>query len=764
MKRCEVMRRLYIIILGIIYAFAIFAVNNQFGDMLSPVLTFTTFYAVLHGFVLIENDRVLKISGVFYALSIFSWFICDSIWGMLTLISHINPQNNLFLNYGYSATNVFLFISIIISGYVEIKKANKIQVLLDVLIISICIAILLWVFVLKQDMQKMDIVKSDFVFMISMIIDITIYAWINVLFFSTRTKQTPLFVKISEAGALIFVITDFFYYYEYFYSYYKLNPLVDGGYMLAFITMAISAYVKAKKIGMSKTISSSKIVIFPFKKETVIIIAPLFILIFKASQIEYFFLLAVAILVYYVFFNYTEKNIYREELLRVEKDHVCELEEKVKERTKEIVRIMNTDVVTGLYNRRYFEEHLSKSCRYLKKEEYINLLYVDINKYKSIRALYGRYTTELLLKKIANGMKKIAYNLGDKALLAYYAEDVFVIALRDSKFYEQALTLSQEIIAKCSGLYSIEDNDIVVTFNIGISCYPVDSSSYEELIKNADSATVYATKRGYNKISQYSEAIGAHINNENKIEMKLKSANFDEEFMLYYQSQVSCDNGSIIGVEALIRWFTKEGKSISPVEFIPIAEKSGQIIPLGYWIIEQAANQLSLWKNLDYKELRMAVNVSVSQLREEDFFQRVKFTLNKYNISPKLFEVEITENVPIEYNTVVLENLKALREMGVSIAIDDFGTGYSSLYYLKNIPMDRIKIAKELVDSIEKDAYNHAIIQMVIQIARSKGVKVIAEGVETKEQWECLKVLGCDEIQGYYFAKPVPANQVFANE
>jgi EAL domain-containing protein (putative c-di-GMP-specific phosphodiesterase class I) len=181
---------------------------------------------------------------------------------------------------------------------------------------------------------------------------------------------------------------------------------------------------------------------------------------------------------------------------------------------------------------------------------------------------------------------------------------------------------------------------------------------------------------------------------------------------------------------------------------------------LGYWIIENAARQLAEWRVVSSKEIRIAVNVSAKQLREKEFVQRLKDTLIKYHIPPELFEIEITENIQLEGNTDVFSNLNDIKDFGVSIAIDDFGTGYSSLFYLKNIPINRIKIAKELVDNIENDLYSHSIIRMLIEIAKSKDIKVIAEGVEFKEQWECLKDLNCNEIQGYYFAKPITGEEL----
>ena len=455
-----------------------------------------------------------------------------------------------------------------------------------------------------------------------------------------------------------------------------------------------------------------------------------------------------------------QRMVLKEKLQQMEQNYITELEERVEERTQEIVRIMNTDIVTGLYNRRYLEDYLVREGAALGINEGISLLYIELNKYNSIKSLYGVYVAEALLQECGSRISSVIAESGLPALIASYSEDIFVITIKAEEPQEQSLAIAKDIINKCIGRYHIERYDIVVALNIGSSCYPYDTLTYEDLIKNAASAMKHSRKKGDNQYFHFNETIGRYDFIRNNIEIELKKVEFDKDFRLFYQPQVSCDSGELIGAEALLRWQTKAGTYIPPNEFIPIAEESGQIIPLGYWVIENAVKQLVKWRKHSDKELRIAVNVSVIQLNENDFVSRINGILNKYRISPQNFEIEITENIPLDGNTEVLDNLVALRKLGISIAIDDFGTGYSSLYYLKNLPMDRIKIAKVLIDNIEKDPYSHSIIRMVIDMVKSNGIKVIAEGVESKEQWECLMKLHCDEIQGYYFAKPMPEQEL----
>ncbi|WP_261851302.1 putative bifunctional diguanylate cyclase/phosphodiesterase [Clostridium folliculivorans] len=745
----------------LLYLYAIITNNNMIGDLLSPVLMLVISCVIFYGFVKKQEVAILKWLGILLTLAAFSWFLCDIWWGIQTLVLHSNPEESFITVYGYSLTNLFLFLATAVAVREDIKKMNKIQAMLDAIIVSVNIAVLLWLFVFDQNSDKVVLLLNDKISMASLITDVIIYAWINVWAFSTRTIEPPLHHRVIVAGTLVFVITDFIYYYIYFYSDYKPNSWVDGAYVIAFSLMAASAVLKGK-VKKEKPdlipVKAKKRVCCKLGVELFILFVPVVVLIFKRNEIEYFVLLVMALLVYYVLINFTQKSLFQEKLLELEKKNVLELEKKVKERTEEITKLLNTDFVTGLYNRRYFEARLSKSLKNLRQDELISLLYIELNKSKSIKYLYGKDTAEKLLKNVSEALYQIVSKNG--GFIATYGDDTFAVKIKGYDAEAVAEKIAMEIIDRCNELFFVDNHGIRVTLNIGTSCYPRDTLDENNLIKNADAAMTQARNKGFNRVQGYSDKIGKITDNSHMIEVKLKKVVFDKEFVLYYQPQVYCKDGSLSGFETLIRWFEGGTNFIPPLDFIPLAEENGIIVPLGYWIIENAAKQYALWKEKTGHDYRIAVNVSSKQLVEVDFVDRLEAILKKYDIKPELFEVEITETIQIESSINIQETLKELKKLGVSIAIDDFGTGYSSLYYLKNIPADRIKIAKELIDNVESDFYSKAIIQMVISVAKMKGNKVIAEGVETKEQWECLQKLDCDEIQGYYFAKPMPAGDI----
>jgi len=749
-----------IAIIFLVYFVALIYQNNIIGDFLSPILTFLSFLPVFLAFYLKESNKLLRISGLFYSLCIFSWFVCDFFWGFYTLILKVDPENNLLITYGYSLTNLFLLVSLFFSGYLQVINWNKMQTFLDTVMVVACEMVIIWVFLFEQNTVRVEVLLSEPVSMLSIIIDLMIYAWTNVWFFSSRKIREPLFIKFSAAGGIAFVVTDVIYYYEYFYGTYEPNSLLDGGYILAFALMGISGLMWLNSIKANEVtqLENQEAGLIRFKRELLFLFVPLILILFKGIQAPSLLFLITIIMFYFIFTNYIQNSIYRDKLLEKEKEYVSELEQRVEERTHEIIKVMNTDIITGLKNRRYLEEFLEKSIRKIDRDEKIYLLYIDQNKYKSVKSIYGKYVSEKLLEQVG---KRIENIMEEKSGLATsYGEDVFVAVFKTLESYEEALQIAHKLVSSCSDNYLIENHNLGVTVNIGISCYPHDSKSMEELIRNADMAMMQARKTGFNEIRKYDQQIGSYINKKDRIELKLKKVKYDEEFSLHFQPQVSCIDGSIYGVEALLRWYTKNGDYIPPIDFIPITEENGMVIPLGYWIMEQAAKQLSKWKK-DYKtNIKMAINVSSKQLMENDFTDKLVRVLDCYKIPKENFEIEITENVQLENNIIIYEALNKLSSIGVSIAIDDFGTGYSSLYYLREFPFNRIKIAKELIDNVDNDIYSKSIVQMVIAGAKLNNIKVIAEGVEMKEQWECLKQMQCDEIQGYLFSKPLLPNEL----
>lgn len=301
--------------------------------------------------------------------------------------------------------------------------------------------------------------------------------------------------------------------------------------------------------------------------------------------------------------------------------------------------------------------------------------------------------------------------------------------------------------------------DYLVTCSIGVSVYPDDGLEPIKLLKNADSAMYQAKKSGRNNFHLYTPELNAVLSERVKTEYKLRLAIENDEFLLHYQPKVDFATGLIIGAEALIRWQPPGDELIPPVKFIQIAEETGLIEKIGEWVLRTACNKAKKLNERSGCAIPIAVNVSPRQFRKSSFVNTIKQILDDTQLEPRYLELEITENTLVDDTAKFIETLHALNKIGVKLAIDDFGIGYSSLAYLKDFPVDQLKIDKAFVSNLEKDPANKAILKTIIILGQSLGKKVIAEGVETAYQYEYLKSIGCDELQGYFFSKPLPPSE-----
>jgi EAL domain-containing protein (putative c-di-GMP-specific phosphodiesterase class I)/GGDEF domain-containing protein len=375
--------------------------------------------------------------------------------------------------------------------------------------------------------------------------------------------------------------------------------------------------------------------------------------------------------------------------------------------------------------------------------------------------MFGHSIGEGILMGVTERLTQMMKDIPN-CLLASYGEDMFIIVVRGEYDINARQMLSNKIIMTISDIYRLEEYQIRITVNVGISIYPGDAISKEELIKHADIAMSHARSFGFNAIQEYDFMLSNNFYRRNSIEIMLKKVNFDQEFMMYYQPQLSIDQRKLIGFEALIRWQTPKGEFIPPMEFIPVAEETGYIVPIGDWVMKTALRQLAEWNRVTDEKLTIGINISLKQLNTVQFTESLYEEIRQLGLQPEWIDIEITESIQLQDNAEMIGILEEIRRQGITVSIDDFGTGFSSLSYFKNLPIDRIKLARELVQSVHIDKFDYQLIKSIIQISRAKGVRVIAEGVETEEQWATLKELGCDEVQGYLFGKPMPVAEVEA--
>ncbi|MGP4042140.1 putative bifunctional diguanylate cyclase/phosphodiesterase [Gracilibacillus sp. D59] len=377
------------------------------------------------------------------------------------------------------------------------------------------------------------------------------------------------------------------------------------------------------------------------------------------------------------------------------------------------------------------------------------VFFLDLDRFKTINDSLGHEYGDILLKKVAERLQK---KVPTNGTVFRYGGDEFIVLLENTTI-EETEQVATVILNALTFPYDLEGIDIVVSPSIGISLYPNDATDAKTLIKKADNAMYHAKRTGKSNFQFYHDSMLSKISGNVEMESLLRKAIDREEFLLVYQPQIDAGTNKIYGAEALIRWHNKELGLISPVEFIPLAEESGLIVPIGEWVIREACQQVKHWQKAGYTPFPVSVNLSIRQFYQTDLIPTVKSIIEEVGIEPEYLELEITESMAMDADTasVILHELKMI---GVKIAIDDFGTGYSSLSYLKKFPIDHLKIDQSFIQDISDDA-DDDIVSAIIMLAHNLMMRTIAEGVETEAHMRYLQKHQCDVLQGYYFSKPL---------
>lgn len=409
------------------------------------------------------------------------------------------------------------------------------------------------------------------------------------------------------------------------------------------------------------------------------------------------------------------------------------------------------DYLTGLNNRTSFKEDLDNIIQDAKQtNKKVALLLLDLDRFKMVNDTLGHHIGDNVLKKVSSRLKS---TLGKRDEIYRLGGDEFVLVLSDAS-EEECRIVGDKIINEFTMPFFIAHHQITITPSIGISLYPENGAYYEALLKSADAAMYLAKDSGKNKYCFYDVALHERMSRKMTIENHLTSAIEKNQMQLFYQPKIELKTRMIYGMEALLRWEHPDLGSISPVEFIPIAEETGQILAIGEWALKTACQQNKVWQQKGYSSLCLSVNVSVRQFEHGDFVEIVNNTLLETGLDPQFLELEITESIMQNVGESI-EVLNGLRKLGVKIAIDDFGTGYSSLHILKELPIDIIKIDKSFIDDITNTMKNQSMVKAIINIGLNLNLDIVAEGIEHDHQIEALLSYNCGLGQGFLFQKPI---------
>lgn len=426
----------------------------------------------------------------------------------------------------------------------------------------------------------------------------------------------------------------------------------------------------------------------------------------------------------------------------------------------EIERRKYTDTLTGVANRYAYLQRMETLLQSSANREYHHaVLFLDLDRFKQVNDTLGHSIADEMLISVTQRIQSVLKN---KDIVARYGGDEFIITITNIHHMQEAVQVAEKIVHLLSEPLPIDEQNIYISTSMGISLYPEDGTTLETLVKKADQAMYYAKQNGRNQFAFYFDDLKIDSKRVLLLDNELRKAIKQNDFTLNFQPKISLEDETVIGMEALIRWTNDQLGFVSPAEFIPYAEETGLIIPISECVFRLACEaHLRLREEMD-NVLPIAINISSIHFHQSDFIDTVKMIFEAYNCSPQDFELELTERTVMNNERDSIRKLVQLKNMGFKLSIDDFGTGYSSLSYLVQFPLDYLKIDRSFIQYITSIADKQAVVDAIIQMAHRLHMKVIAEGVEQKDQVKLLEKLGCDMIQGYYYAKPMPLDEFVA--
>lgn len=442
----------------------------------------------------------------------------------------------------------------------------------------------------------------------------------------------------------------------------------------------------------------------------------------------------------------------------------------LKQAEEEIRFLAFYDGLTGLANRMLFMDRLDYAIsEALRSKKMFALLFLDLDHFKRVNDTLGHHTGDLLLQAVAKNIKnsirkndtatRVFEDPGKDALVARLGGDEFCILLTGLRNPEGAALVARRLLEKIPVNYDFDGNEVSITTSIGISVFPEDGNNSEILLKHADTAMYHAKNNGRNTYQFFKDSMNLAAVERFTMDQDLKKALKNDEFALFYQPKLRLSDRKIIGAEALIRWYHPQKGMIPPDKFISIAEESDIIIDINYWVFKTACNQICQWIDRGFEDMTIAINISGYKFNSQDLIRYFKEGIDAMDLDAGNIEIEITESILMQDTAATISTLNSIKGMNFRIALDDFGTGYSSLSYLTSFPVDTLKIDRSFVMGSMSQKNNLLIIKAIIAMGHSLGKKIVAEGIETEEQYDFLREFGCDEGQGYFFHHPVPSEE-----
>ncbi len=766
----------YIPILGLMGLF--FAVDflaaalraGQLNDMLSPVGAGISSAILFFVYFKTRKSHSVSISWLLFALACAARMAADVVWAAQTLRQSGYSSGGM-MNVLYMLAGVLMLVAVAVFVLFQFRGWNGARLLLDAAMYSVCVVALVWIVLLDRSTSGIAMTLQRGVpSAVGIFADLVLAGALAV--WALSAKSGPLFVWLVAAGAAGYALADLAYYYTHYYGGYDacIGVFRTGGLLLLAAGGLTERYTeKGGAISPGNMYRQTGAgMLRKHIKTGAVLLLPLLAMAVKGFVIEETLGYLAFVTLYKglgMYFEAAQKN---DDMLKKEQEINGVLESMVAERTKDLmyvngslsarneqlVFLSSRDTLTGLYNRRYLMDWLEEQTA--AEAAPVTVMYLDLDRFKVINDTYGHDMGDRVITEIA---KRLALLQCEGSILARMGGDEFVLAYTGDCDDRAAAGLAQRIIEECSQNIYIGDYVFTPSICVGISVCPQDAGDAASLLKHADIALYHAKEQGPGRCAAFNLLIQKKTQKRHALEMQLNRDEIFGELSLHYQPQFAIPDDRLIGAEALLRWNSAELGAVPPSEFIPIAEETGRINGIGLWVLREAAAQAAEWNARYGERLPVGVNISLKQLNSTGLLEELRSMASRADFDPAWLDIEITESVALEGEYRLIQIFRLFKAIGMSVSIDDFGSGYSSIMSLKQYSFDRIKIAKEMIDSVTVSERTEQIVKAIVMMARSLGITVIAEGVETEEQYDKLAALGCAQIQGFYLGRPVPADE-----
>lgn len=734
--------------------------GNTF-QMIAPLIAFFWLFRESGNFK--GKDQLFWLLLGFSSLS---YFLSQVFWNFEEWVLGIEQSQLSFSDFFWGLEILLFFIAIAIKMTQLNNHRETMKMMFDILIVMTVATTLSWQYLLEPDLieYQIDDWLGALTFLFTPVADLgLLFGVLAINYSSQRAKRNSLSIFFT-LGIIVLLIADSHYMYQGYNGIYTTGGLYDPLWSLSLLLIGLSSMYSSKTLETSLQISileqNDLIKLRKPIREYFFMVLPylavflLFILELRKIHFDSV-LFGLTISIVLIIFRQIFTLLENEKIMNTYKALTERMDEKIKDRTEELEFLANHDQLTGLPNRRYFESYLNDSIKLAREQDgKLAVFLLDLDRFKQINDVMGHATGDALLISMAERLVSCVNFSGKVFRLG---GDEFIIIMKDTP-REAIWKKAAEINWAISQPLLLQEEELIISTSIGISLYPDYGNDVVSLMKNADAAMYQAKEKGRDNFEFYNEEINNMLSKRMTIEQGLAEALKDESLFLVYQPLVNTQKQEIFGAEALLRWKHETLGHIPPSEFIPVAEETGKIFELGFWVMEKACSQAKLWHEQGYA-LKISLNISVAQLKDRRFVDCTTEILRKTGINPGLILFEITESVAILDGEFVINKLNQIKALGISIAIDDFGTGYSSLSYINKFPISELKIDKSFIDNIDRSEQDKQIVSTIIALANTLKTNVIAEGVETLSQVETLQSLGSYQAQGYLFSKPLGAKE-----